>query len=291
MQTAKLLLVDPSPEGGARLSTALTQVGYEVAVASSGSLAVSMLELERPDVVVSQAKAGDMDGYELFTLVRRDPVTMDTPFILLAGRDRPAALAAEEAGVEAVVTGEFGPETVVRRVGEMLAGQGQRGGEAPVTSVPRVAKKALQPLWTVLEEAATRPASGHASAALQGTLDVMDLAEVTQAVALGGKTGCLIVHLASGEADIVFEAGRVVHAAFGGRTGEHAFASIVSVSQREREARFQFNRMERAEVTQGPRTISRSVEQLLLSIAVGIDEAEPGAGPLEGASPAGRADG
>ncbi len=291
MHSAKLLLVDPSPDRGARLSTALTQVGYEVALASSGSLAVSMLEQERPDVVVSQAKAGDMDGYELFTLVRKDPVTMDTPFVLLAGWDRPAALAAEEAGVEAVLTGEFGPDTVVRRIGEMLGGdQGQRSREAPATAAPKTAKKALPPLWTALEEAAARP-TGQTNAALQGTLDVMDLAEVTQAVALGGKTGCLIVHLASGQADIVFESGRVVHAAFGGRTGEQAFASIISLSQRERQARFQFNRMERAEVTQGPRTISRSVEQLLLSIAVGIDEGEPGAGPLQGASPAGRADG
>jgi hypothetical protein len=109
-------------------------------------------------------------------------------------------------------------------------------------------------------------------------------------VALGGKTGCLIVYLATGEGSIFFEGGRIVHAGFCERTGEKAFADIISISQRERDAHFQFTRMDRADVTRGPKTISRSVEQLLLSIAVGIDESEPGAGPLEGASPAPCAD-
>jgi CheY-like chemotaxis protein len=290
MQRAKLLVVDQSQEGGTRLAKALTQAGYEVALASTGSGAVGMLEWERPDIVVSHAAVGDMDGYELFTQVRRDPTTMDTPFLLLAGLDRPAALAAEEVGVEMVVTGELDPESVVRAVGALLeSGAGQHSQRLSSGPIPRAASKPIEPLWTVLETAGQK-SPGPAGAALQGSLEVMDLAEVTQAVALGGKTGCLVVHLTPGEGSIYFESGRIVHASFRGRSGGKAFADIISVSQRERDARFQFNRMERAEVTRGPKTISRSVEQLLLSIAVGIDEAEPGAGPLEGASPAPCAD-
>ena len=40
-----------------------------------------MLEWECPDVIVSSAKVQDMDGYELFTLVRGHPTTLDTPFL------------------------------------------------------------------------------------------------------------------------------------------------------------------------------------------------------------------
>src|SRR4030095_16897288 len=75
------------------------------------------------------AKVQDMDGYELFTMVRRDPATKDTPFLLLAGRDRPIARAATEAGVDMTVTGDFTLATVMQRIRELL-------GDAPPTVVP-----------------------------------------------------------------------------------------------------------------------------------------------------------
>ncbi len=283
---AKVLLVDANQDSRAALSRALTEAGYEVATASSGSSASGALESERPDLVVSYAQVQDMDGYELFTLVRKDPTTMDTPFLLLAGLDRPVALAAAEAGVDMIMTGDFTPEMVVGRVGEVLKpGTGVGTPQPTLASDREGERKPATPLWTVLETVAARPEPSARSADFQGSLDVMDLAEVTQAMALGGKTGRLLVSLAAGEAVILFENGRVVHAGFRGRTGEQAFGQIISASQREPDARFCFSRMDRAEVAEGPRTISRSVEQLLLSIAVGIDEREPGATHLEDWSP------
>ncbi len=289
---AKVLLVDANQDSRAALSKALVEAGYEVAAATSGSSASGALESERPDLVVSYAQVQDMDGYELFTLVRKDPTTMDTPFLLLAGLDRPVALTAAEAGVDMIMTGDFTFEMVVARVGDVLKPGTGAESPRPVGAFDgNGGRKPAAPLWTALEAAAARPATSARGADFQGSLDVMDLAEVTQAVALGGKTGRLVVGLAAGEGVILFQSGRVVHAAFRGRTGEQAFGHIISASQRETDAWFRFSRMDRAEVMEGPRTISRSVEQLLLSIAVGIDESEPGAAHLEDASPSGRASG
>src|SRR4029077_12879423 len=120
MPKAKVLVVDANQETRAALAHALTDAGYEAAVATSGSFALTMLEWEQPDLIVSYAKVQDMDGYELFTMVRRDPATKDTPFLLLAGRDRPIALAATEAGVDMTVTGDFTLATVMLRVQELL---------------------------------------------------------------------------------------------------------------------------------------------------------------------------
>src|SRR5262249_25330802 len=121
MRSAKVLLVDANQAMRTSLSQALAAAGHRVATAPTGSSAVSALEAERPDLIVSSARVQDMDGYELFTLVRKDPTTMDTPFLLLAGRDRPVALAASEAGVNMfVMTGEFALEAVVARVGVLL---------------------------------------------------------------------------------------------------------------------------------------------------------------------------
>ena len=289
---AKVLLVDANQDSRAALAKALVEAGYEVAIAPSGSFAVGALEWERPDLVVSYAQVQDMDGYELFTRVRKDPTTMDTPFLLLAGRDRPIALAAAEAGVEMSVTGDFTFEMVVDGVRELLKPEvGERALPRVNSAEVSAARRSGQPLWAALEAVGARSAAGAIDGAFQGSLDVMDLAEVTQAVALGGKTGALVVSLAAGDGDIFFENGRVIHATFRGKTGEQAFAAIVSSSQHEPDAHFRFSRADRTELARAPKSISRSVQQLLLSIAVGIDESGTGAGPMENASPARRADG
>jgi hypothetical protein len=100
----------------------------------------------------------------------------------------------------------------------------------------------------------------------------MDLTELTQVISLGVKTGELLLSLSEGEGSLLFDAGRVVHAEFSGKTGEAAFAALVVASQRDGEARFCFNRAEREALAGRPRSISRTVEQLLLSVAQEIDE-------------------
>ncbi len=129
MADAKVLVVDANQDSRVALAHALAEAGYEAAVATSGSFALTMLEWEQPDLIVSYAKVQDMDGYELFTMVRRDPATKDTPFLLLAGRDRPIALAATEAGVDMTITGDFTLATVMARIKELL---GDEPPEVPV---------------------------------------------------------------------------------------------------------------------------------------------------------------
>ncbi|HXA97548.1 MAG TPA: DUF4388 domain-containing protein [Candidatus Dormibacteraeota bacterium] len=282
MPKAKVLVVDANQETRAALAHALTDAGYEAAVATSGSFALTMLEWEQPDLIVSYAKVQDMDGYELFTMVRRDPATKDTPFLLLAGRDRPIALAATEAGVDLTVTGDFTLETVMSRVEELLGDEPPAAPARPrVEPVPAASAKGpvkMPPRQPAPPASPTaKPAVEPARSSFQGSLGVMDLTELTQVISLGVKTGELQLSLSGGEGAIVFEAGRVVHAEFSGRTGEPAFAAMVAASQREGEARFCFNRAEREALAGRPRTISRSVEQLLLSVAQEMDEKAQGA--------------
>jgi CheY-like chemotaxis protein len=277
MADAKVLVVDANQDRRAALAHALTEAGYEVAVATSGSFALTMLEWEQPDLIVSYAKVQDMDGYELFTMVRRDPATKDTPFLLLAGRDRPIALAATEAGVDMTVTGDFTLDIVMVRIAELL-------GDAPPAVVPRQSEPAVPPAKGPVKMPARQPAPPPAATppakpaaepgrgSFQGSLGVMDLTELTQVISLGVKTGELLLTLSEGEGSLLFDAGRVVHAEFSGKTGEAAFAALVVASQRDGEARFCFNRAEREALAGRPRSISRTVEQLLLSVAQEIDE-------------------
>jgi CheY-like chemotaxis protein len=269
----KVLLVDAGTQRREALGRALAEAGYEVATADRGSVAAAMLERECPDVVVSRAKVHDMDGFELFKLVRRDPTTAETPFLLRAGRARPTALATAEAGANMVLTGDCTVDTVLERVADLVKEAEEPDARRPIRRVlSERSRRPMEPLWAALEAAGTKSAAPPAAASFQGSLGVMDLAEVTQAIALGGKTGCLVVALAAGEGAMLFDSGRLVHASFAGTTGEAAFGRLVAASQREVEAGFRFNPSDRSVLANVPKTIARGLDQLLLSIAAVIDE-------------------
>ena len=102
---SKVLLVDPEPDSRGAFERALKGAGYEVSVAASGSFALTQLEWDRPHIIVTQARVDDMDGCELFGIVRSDPKTGDIPFLLLAGLERHIAGQAAEAGVDRLCTG------------------------------------------------------------------------------------------------------------------------------------------------------------------------------------------
>ena len=117
---AKVLLIDGDQERLDATQRALEGAGYEIALATSGSFALTMLEWDRPDLVASQAYIPDVDGYELCAIIRSDPKTKDLPFLLLAGPRGPAAGAASRAGVDMVLAGNFNPADVVASVRRMV---------------------------------------------------------------------------------------------------------------------------------------------------------------------------
>ena len=275
---AKVLLVDAKSERLETLANAFTIAGYQVVAARSGVEAVAMLERERPDAIVSAARFSDIDAYQLYLRVRADPTTMDTPFLLLAGRDRPTALVASEAGVELVLSGDVALDVVVSRVAELV--ESAEAGAPPIRRIESAsARRVAEPLWAAVDSAGPRHAPASGTASFQGSLGVMDLAEVTQAIALGGKTGVLSLTLTTGQGAMLFDVGRLVHASFGVRTGAAAFAALIRASQGEVDASFRFDQRERGELAGQPRTIAQSVDQLLLSIAADIDEGGVAEGP------------
>jgi CheY-like chemotaxis protein len=117
----KVLLVDADWENLVALQKALTAAGYEVAVALSGSFALTMLEWDRPDCIVSLTENQDMDGYELCSIIRADPATKDIPFLLLTGPIGPVAGAAARAGVSRIIAGKFNVSTLVDQVRDLLS--------------------------------------------------------------------------------------------------------------------------------------------------------------------------
>jgi len=262
--TAKVLIVDADPAKLQALRAALTTAAYHVTSATSASFALTTLERDRPDLIVSGNRTEDMDGVEFCSIIRSDPTTHDIPFLLLSGPTRPTPWAVAQAGVDMLVAGDFVVSTVLDRISKLLR-------HVAPQAEPGLPPPPLPPRVTVPRaEAGTRT--------FEGSFGVLDLTEVTQAIALGGKTGRLSLRLAAGEGSLLFDSGRVVHAEFASRTGESAFAAMVSAAQSDPEGTFRFKPAAELPADSGPRTIQKSVDQLLISIASEIDEGRAAAG-------------
>jgi CheY-like chemotaxis protein len=266
--TAKVLIVDADPAKLQALREALTTAAYNVTSATSASFALTTLERDRPDLIVSGSRTDDMDGVEFCSIIRSDPTTHDIPFLLLSGPTRPTPWAVAQAGVDMLLAGDFVVSTVLDRISKLMrhvAPQGEPGLPPPPPPTP-------------LPPRVTMPRAEAGTRTFEGSFGVLDLTEVTQAIALGSKTGRLALRLAAGEGSLLFDSGRVVHAEFASRTGESAFAAMVAAAQSDPEGTFRFKPSVELPAGSGPRTIQKSVDQLLLSIASEIDEGRAAAG-------------
>ena len=121
---AKVLLVDGDVARRRETVEALGAAGFEVAEAGSASVALTALEWNRPDVVVSHEDVPELDGYELCSIIRSDPSTKALPFLLLTSPVGPRAGAAARAGVDLVLGGTFDSADIVNRVQRLAASGG-----------------------------------------------------------------------------------------------------------------------------------------------------------------------
>ena len=244
----RLLLIDPDRDGLDALHAALRRAGFDdVATVTSGAFALTTLERNRPDVIVSRAGVPDIDGYELCAIVRNDPSMTGVLFLLLEGPGDHAPEPRHEDKPDQVLAGDLPLATIVSAVAVLL----QRDDA------------------TEADEAQVEPAA-------PGAFELMKLAEAMQEIVVGQQTGHLVLTLRSGRGVIVFERGKVVHAEFFGLIGETAFAALLVAAHGEAQGTFAFEALT-ALPANAMRTIDRDLKQLLMSAAIGIDEGRTGA--------------
>jgi CheY-like chemotaxis protein len=369
----KLLLVDPDSQRGPAFAQALAAGGAEVNVAPSASFALTMLEWNKHDAIVSRARLGDMDGAELCGILRSDPSTKDIRFVLVAAAGEVSPAETAETGIDLVLPEALSAPALFARVVQLLRLQAEPTGPAASALAPRAPALAAAPPVAVMppptpvapappappalpplpppalplppapteaglamplsapsvsvpvmvppvmtpapavplppvpspvtapppaavppvdepraptRAAAAAPTNGAAptikglenvgtnggARTFQGTLDVLEIEELTQAIAVGGKTGRLMLVLTEGGGQILFDSGRVTHAEFADRTGEPAFAALVAAAHREQGGKFCFIPAHPSDLRSQPKTIERGVDQLLLGVVTAMDE-------------------
>jgi CheY-like chemotaxis protein len=342
----KVLIVDPDAARAATVAAAFTANGAQPAVAPSASFALTMLEWNRQDVIISRSQLGDMDAHELCSMVRGDPSTVGVSFVLIASPVPTSQMSLT--GVDLVIPdGLVGP-AIVTRVTHLMRRKAPSSAAPPsalpaaparppavtpvaplvteplsltptppapsipaptdpvvaapavptlVASPPAVSSAPLAPPSPVAP-AATPPAVAPAAGAMlrgaappppplteleavgmngamrtfQGALGALALEDIARAIVKGTKTGRLLVVLGTGGGMLAFESGRIVHAEIGNTTGETAFRSLLAASHGDAGGKFCFIPSSPRDLANVPKTITRTVAELLAGAAEATNE-------------------
>ena len=119
VRPSRILVVDDEVVIRALLNEILSEEGYEVTTASGGSQAISILDQDRFDLIITDIMMPEVDGMEVLLYARRiDP---KCPVIMITGY--PSAETIERLtslGASDYITKPFSPDLIKQTVGKIL---------------------------------------------------------------------------------------------------------------------------------------------------------------------------
>jgi CheY-like chemotaxis protein len=232
-----LLLVDGDPKSLRVMEVSLKKAGFSVTTAVNGRDALDKCEISPPDLILSDTKMPEMDGFELCRRLKHDERFKGTPFIFLTGQKSVEfKVKGLELGVEDYLTKPIYIKEIVTRVKILLEKKEKE----------RLEKKDLK-------------------ASFAGNLSDMGVVDLVQTLEMGKKSGALHVKSAKGqEAVCYFREGRILDCELGKLAGENAFYRLLN--WQEGEFAIEFKPIERDE------RIPVSTQGLLLEGMRRIDE-------------------
>lgn len=83
----RILAVEDEPEYLEMLQEVMKSLGHSITIAQNGKEALSLLDRQQIDVVVSDVKMPEMNGIEFHRKLRERQGHRNTPFIFLTGLD------------------------------------------------------------------------------------------------------------------------------------------------------------------------------------------------------------
>lgn len=86
----KVLVTDDSPVDLANIKNVLTDAGFMVIAASSGTEAIAKAKSEKPSIIFLDVVMPGMDGYETCRTLQADPETRDIPIIFVTSKGQKA---------------------------------------------------------------------------------------------------------------------------------------------------------------------------------------------------------
>ncbi len=118
--TPRVLLVDDDPTTRNLVSHFLRKEDFIVIKASGGSDGLARAKSDRPDILIVDAAGPGLNGFELLTLLKREPETRGLPVLMLSSLDDEETIVKSlDAGADYVIK-PFSPRILVAKVKKIL---------------------------------------------------------------------------------------------------------------------------------------------------------------------------
>ena len=117
-----ILVVDDYPDTLDVWSVSLRAAGFDVATAVDGFEAIALAEALLPQLVVLDLELPGRSGYEVATLLRRNPATRHIPLIAATGFSHKAQLErAWRVGFDVVLIKPCDPDELIAHIHRLIA--------------------------------------------------------------------------------------------------------------------------------------------------------------------------
>lgn len=121
MQSKTVLIVDDELSILVPLQFLMEQNGFHVVLAQSGRDAFEALEKSKPDLILLDIMLPDLDGYEIFQMIRANPAWDGIKVIFLTAKNRDGDIAKGlNLGVDAYITKPFSNAELLVAVNDLL---------------------------------------------------------------------------------------------------------------------------------------------------------------------------
>jgi DNA-binding response OmpR family regulator len=122
MDQKKVLIVDDELSILVPLKFLLEKNNYRVDLAQSGKDALEKITLSKPDLILLDIMLPDLDGYEIFQMIRENPEWDDIKVIYLSAKNRDVDIAKGlNLGVDAYVTKPFSNTELLEKIRTLVS--------------------------------------------------------------------------------------------------------------------------------------------------------------------------
>jgi len=236
----KALVVMPAPHGEP-LVQAFAEADFDVRHAASGLYALTLIERDRPHLIVCAEATEDLSGAELLEIIREDPLLRVVKFMLLV--QDPTG---PHPKADALLRLTSSPQGVVQTACHLL-------GIPEPTTLMEERKSPLGESWYN-----GKVAPGAAFQLLDWLTGM-------------GESGCLEMSFSEGRARVHFLEGKPFHVEFGNQSGVSALREIFFATQNG-VGTFSFARKQPPELEAIPRTLHEPIQNILLRVVTQLDE-------------------
>ena len=116
-----IVVVDDDPAIARLLERILLANGYKVLAAPNGCDALRLIQQALPDVILSDVRMPEVDGFDLCRAVKQDPRIRLTPVVLMTGlAARQDRIQAIDCGADDFLSKPFDEQELIARVGSLI---------------------------------------------------------------------------------------------------------------------------------------------------------------------------